>query len=84
MERPSKPANELEGLIRDKLPDPVRRHLTDVHVDRVDAEGFRPNWFGRADWDPKASNDDKRKFIESCLSPSKKKDLRLPTGLSSN
>jgi len=64
MERPSKPANELEGLIRDKLPDPVRRHLTDVHVDRVDAEGFRPNWFGRADWDPKASNDDKRKFIE--------------------
>ena len=28
---------------------------------------------GRADWDLKASNDDKRKFIEYCLSPSKKK-----------
>ena len=24
----SKPGNELEGLIRDKLPDSVRRHLT--------------------------------------------------------
>ena len=35
---------ELEGLIRDKLPDPVRRHLTEVHIDRVDAEGFRANW----------------------------------------
>ena len=44
MERSSKPGNELEGLIRDKLPDPVRRHLTDFHIDRVDAEGFRPNW----------------------------------------
>ena len=28
---------------------------------------------GRADWDFKASNDDKREFIESCLSPSKKR-----------
>ena len=36
----SKPGNELEGLIRDKLPDPVRRHLTDVHIDRVDAHGW--------------------------------------------
>ena len=33
---PSKPANELEGLIRDKLPDPVRRHLIDVIIDRTD------------------------------------------------
>ena len=36
---PSKPANELEGLIRDKLPDPVRRHLIDVIIDPIDADG---------------------------------------------
>ena len=28
---------------------------------------------GRANWDLKASNGDKREFIESCLSSSKKK-----------
>jgi hypothetical protein len=39
METPSKPANELEGLIRDKLPDPVRRHLIDVIIDRTDVDG---------------------------------------------
>ena len=43
----SKPGNELDRQIRDKLPDPVGRHLTDVHIDRVDAEGFRPNWARR-------------------------------------
>ena len=41
---PSKPANELEGLIRDKLPDPVRRHLIDVIIDRTDGDGLAPNW----------------------------------------
>ena len=34
MERPAIPANELEGLIRDRLPDAVRRHLRDVQIDR--------------------------------------------------
>jgi hypothetical protein len=33
MER-EKPANELEGLIRDKLPDAVRRRLTDGIIER--------------------------------------------------
>ena len=37
---PSKPANELEGLIRAKLPDPVRRHLIDVIIDPIDADGL--------------------------------------------
>ena len=40
----SKPANELEGLIRDKLPDPIRRHLIDVFIDRTDADGLAANW----------------------------------------
>ena len=31
MERTAMPANELEGLIRDRLPDAVRRNLRDVH-----------------------------------------------------
>ena len=44
METPSKPASELEGLIRDKLPDPVRRHLIDVIIDRADADGLAANW----------------------------------------
>ena len=35
----SKPGNELEGLIRDKLPDPVRRHLIDVIIDHIAADG---------------------------------------------
>jgi hypothetical protein len=44
METPSKAANELEGLIRDKLPDPVRRRLIDVIIDRTDVDGLGPNW----------------------------------------
>src|SRR4249920_176935 len=35
---PSKPANELEGLIRDKLPDPVGQHLIDVIIDHIDTD----------------------------------------------
>ena len=33
MEPVAKPANELEGLIRDKLPDAIRRRLIDVIVE---------------------------------------------------
>jgi hypothetical protein len=36
----SKPANELEGLIRDNLPDPARRYLVDVIIDRTDLDGL--------------------------------------------
>ena len=50
MERSSKPGNELEGLIRDKLPDPVRRHLIDVIIDRADADGLAANWTAQPVW----------------------------------
>ena len=36
---PLKRVNQLEALIRDKLPDQVRRHLIDVIIDRTDADG---------------------------------------------
>ena len=59
---PSKPANELEGLIRDKLPDPVRRHLIDVITDRTDVDGLGPNWTAQPVWSHDVSNNDKREF----------------------
>ena len=46
MERMAKPRNELEGLIRDRLPDIIRRHLKDVQIDRIDRDGDGPNWIG--------------------------------------
>jgi len=60
METPSKPANELEGLIRDKLPDPVRRHLIDVIIDRTDADRLAANWNAQPVWSHDVSNNDKR------------------------
>jgi hypothetical protein len=65
MERPSKPANELEGLIRDKLPDPARRHLVDVIIDRTDVDGLGPNWTAQPVWNHDVSNDDKQEFISA-------------------
>jgi hypothetical protein len=62
MKRMAKPANELEGLIRDCLPDPVRRHLADVEIDEVDANGG-PNWIGLPIWETDPSHDDKCHFI---------------------
>jgi hypothetical protein len=64
-ETPSKPANELEGLIRDKLPDPVRRHLIDVIIDRTDVDGSGPNWTAQPVWNHDVSNNDKREFISA-------------------
>jgi hypothetical protein len=61
----SKPANELEGLIRDKLPDPVGRHLIDVIIDRTDVDGLGPNWTAQAVWSHDVSNNDKREFISA-------------------
>ena len=60
---PSKPANELEGLIRDKLPDPVRRHLIDVIVDRTDADGLAANWTAQPVWNHEVSNNDQGEFM---------------------
>jgi hypothetical protein len=65
MERPSKPANEREGLIRDKLPDPARRHLVDVIIDRTDVDGLGPNWTAQPVWNHDVSNDDKQEFISA-------------------
>jgi hypothetical protein len=64
-ETPSKPANELEGLIRDKLPDPARRHLVDVIIDRTDVDGLGPNWTAQPVWSHDVSNDDKREFTSA-------------------
>jgi hypothetical protein len=64
-ETPSKPANELEGLIRDKLSDPVGRHLIDVIIDRTDADGLGPNWTAQPVWSHDVSNNDKREFISA-------------------
>ena len=41
MERTAMPANELEGLIRGRLPDAVRRHLRDVQIDQIDRAGLQ-------------------------------------------
>ena len=65
METPSKPANELEGLIRDKLPDPARRHLVDVIIDRTDIDGLGPNWTAQPVWSHEVSNNDKREFTSA-------------------
>ena len=47
-------------MIRDRLPDIIRRHLTDVQIDRIDRDGDGPNWIGMPS-DP--DEDDKRNFI---------------------
>jgi hypothetical protein len=65
MQTLSKPANELEGLIRDKLHDPVRRHLIDVIIDRTDADGLVPNWTAQPVWNHDVSDNDKRGFIRA-------------------
>jgi hypothetical protein len=65
METPSKPANELEGLIRGKLPDQVRRHLIDVIIDRTDADGLAANWTAQPVWSHDVSNNDKGEFIRA-------------------
>lgn len=63
MERTAMPANELEGLIRDRLPDAVRRNLMDVQIDRIDRDDSKPNWIGMPIWETDPSDDDKRKFL---------------------
>ena len=60
---PSKSADQLEGLIRDKLPDPVRRHLIDVIIDRTDADGLAANWTAQPVWSHEVSNNDRGEFI---------------------
>jgi hypothetical protein len=61
----SKPANELEGLIREKLPDPARRNLVDIIIDRTHVDGFGPNWTAQPVWSHDVSNDDKREFTSA-------------------
>ena len=72
---PSKPANELEGLIRDKLPDSVRRHLIDVFIDRTDAEGLAANWTAQPVWNHDVSNNDKGEFTRAMFEVLRDYDL---------
>jgi len=72
---PSKPANELEGLILDKLPDPVRRHLIDVIIDRTDADGLAANWTAQPVWSHEVSNNDKGEFIRAMFEVLRDYDL---------
>jgi hypothetical protein len=60
---PLKRVNELEALIRDKLPDQVRRHLIDVIIDRTDADGSAANWTAQPAWSHEVSNNDKGEFM---------------------
>ena len=71
---PSKAANELEGLIRDKLPDPVRRHLIDVIIDRTDADGLAANWTAQPVCH-EVSNNDKGEFIRAMFQVLRDYDL---------
>ena len=72
---PSKPANELEGLIRNKLPDPVRRHLIDVIIDRTDADGLAANWTAQPVWNHEVRNGDKGEFIRAMFEVLRDYDL---------
>jgi len=74
-ETPSKPASELERLIRDKLPDPVRRHLIDVIIDRTDADGLAANWKAQPVWSHDVSNNDKREFTRALFEILREYDL---------
>ena len=72
---PSKPANELEGLIRDKLPHPVRRHLIDVIIDRTDADGLAANWTAQPVWNHEVRDGDKGEFIRAMFDVLRDYDL---------
>ena len=74
-ETPPKPASELEGLIRDKLPDPVRRHLIDVITDRTDVDGLGPNWTAQPVWNHDVSNNDKGEFTRAMFEVLRDYDL---------
>ncbi len=64
---PSKPANEL--------PDPVRRHLIDVIIDRTDADGLAANWTAQPVWTHEVSNNDKGEFIRAMFEVLRDYDL---------
>src|SRR5262245_25110985 len=72
---PSKPANELEALIRDKLPGPVRRQLIDVIIDRTDADGLAANWTAQPVWGHEVSNNDKEDFLRAMFEVRRDYDL---------
>ena len=72
---PSKPANELEGLIRDKLPDPVRRHLIDVFIDRTEPEELAANWTAQPVWNHEVRNGDEGEFIRAMFEVLRDYDL---------
>jgi hypothetical protein len=75
LETPSKSADELEGLIRDKLPDPVGQHLIDVIIDHIDADGLAANWTAQPVWNHNVSNNDKREFTSALFEVLRDYDL---------
>ena len=60
---------------RDKLPDPVRRHLIDVIIDRTDADGLAANWTAQPVWSHEVSNNDKGEFIRAMFEVLRNYDL---------
>ena len=71
----SKSADQLERLIRDRLPDPVGQHLLDVIIDRFDADGLGANWTAQPVWNHDVSNDDKGEFIRAMFEVLRDYDL---------
>jgi hypothetical protein len=71
----SKAANELERLIRDRLPDPARRHLIDVIIDPIDADGLAANWTAQPVWNHDVSNNDRQEFISALFEVLREYDL---------
>ena len=61
----SKSADQLDGLIRDRLPDRIGQHLLDVIIDRFDVDGLGANWTAQPVWNHDVSNNDKEEFISA-------------------
>ena len=59
------PAAARDAALKRKLPDPVRRHLIDVIIDRTDADGLAANWNAQPVWSHDLSNNDKREFTRA-------------------
>jgi hypothetical protein len=71
----SKSADQLEGLIRDKLPDPVEQHLLDVIIELIDADELDANWTAQPVWNHDVSNNDEQEFISALFKVLRDYDL---------
>jgi hypothetical protein len=71
----SKSADQLEGLIRDNLPNPVEQHLLDVIIERIDVDGLGANWTAQPVWNHDVSNNDEQEFISALFEVLRDYDL---------